>query len=307
MLKPNSLRTLFLLCCCMRFNCKKWVLSLNDMTIKYISVLVAESRTCVCGGSCCFRRTLQFWEILQNVEGFVGTSFGCLFCLLLLRLNSQESELLLPIASSFNLAPQMDISLLVTNYGLDDGKQLRLLIGKVLERSGLSNDITLETFKTFYKADFVCVTTLLRTNKAVLLSATTHPKLRVVDACFMSMCVPFLFTPFELDGDLYVDGCLTMNTPIYFPPEHTLAFSLSADADKQSPTGKNIFTRLFYVAYYVKKMTKQSISWKPRKAYAVNPKFSCRERSDRPLCEWIHSEAVFKVRLCIWSATHISN
>lgn len=166
---------------------------------------------------------------LSDIQGVVGTSIGSLFALcLVLGLKSNEiNELLIPVVSSFeNIAPQLDMTLFISRYGFDDGSHVRLKMQKILLRAGLSGDITLQGLQTYCSRELVCCTTHLRAGKAVLLSAKTHPSLKVIDAVFMSICVPFLFTPFEYHGELYVDGGLTMNTPYYYPEDETLVLEI---------------------------------------------------------------------------------
>lgn len=190
-----------------------------------------------CGGGPCgiafigLFKAFEHHNVLQmhKIKGICGTSVGALFALgLVLGLNSKDmNEYVYPILSSFeSVAPNLDISLFVSHYGLDDGEVMRDAISKILTKVGLSGDITLKALKNFVKHDFVCTTTNLRTRQHVFLSADTHPNLPVTHAVFMSMCIPFLFAPFEYNTDLFVDGALTMNLPSIFPAEKTMCILL---------------------------------------------------------------------------------
>lgn len=171
----------------------------------------------------------QFEDILNNADGFVGTSIGAVFCLgFYLKVSiDMMNTLMTPFMSRFeNIAPSLDISLVISNYGLDDGANCKNEISKVLVQCGLSKKITLLNLYNFTRRELVCVTTNLVSQSVEFLSWKTHPNLEVVDAVFMSMCVPFLFTPVEYNDALYIDGGLMMNFPIYYPPEETLSFEL---------------------------------------------------------------------------------
>ena len=51
---------------------------------------------------------------------------------------------------------------------------------------------------------------------------STTPDLKVADAVYMSMCIPFLFVPLKYNDEYYIDGALSMSIPKYFEPEDTL-------------------------------------------------------------------------------------
>lgn len=62
---------------------------------------------------------------------------------------------------------------------------------------------------------WVCVTSLV-TGNAVVMSHVTHPQVHVARAVFASMLIPFLFSPVNIGGDLYVDGAVSgQNFPLH--------------------------------------------------------------------------------------------
>ena len=126
-----------------------------------------------------------------------------------------------------NIAPNKDISRFISSYGLEDGEYMKSMISKILIDAGFSKNITLSSLKRYVKKEFILVTTKLSTQEIVYLRAETHPNLEVVDAIFMSMCIPFLFKPVEYHQELYVDGALLMSLPDYFDPEKTLVIDIN--------------------------------------------------------------------------------
>ena len=172
-------------------------------------------------------------ELMKNIKGIAGTSVGAIFALCLcLECTAEEIiEYCIPIASDFDkLAPSLDITMFFTNFRLDDGTSFRHAIGTILTKKGLSSDITLQTMQNFIKYEFICATTNIRISEYVYLSAKDYPNLKVVDAIFMSACVPFLFKPMELNGELVADGILAgQSLPMCFPPEKTLVLKTSCN------------------------------------------------------------------------------
>lgn len=197
-----------------------------------------------------FEKNSNFEEVRdKQIKGYAGTSIGalCSLCLLIRLDSTQLIELLSPIVSSFdNIAPVFDISLMISNFGFDNGNTIKNAIKMILNKAGLSETITLSHLKTFFPSEFVCVSTNLTTMSHEYISSDSHPNLQVVDAIFMSMCVPFLFTPVSsATYDLYVDGVLSMNTPQCFDSSKTLCVIVHKYNDKYILNWPEYINRLF--------------------------------------------------------------
>tara|TARA_Y100000746_G_scaffold229713_1_gene239870 strand:+ start:7248 stop:8186 length:939 start_codon:yes stop_codon:yes gene_type:complete len=171
------------------------------------------------------RQYMNFDSVLKNVKGFCGSSVGAIFAVLMIMEYTEEeiNEMVMPLVSSFdNVAPQMDVSLFISNYGFDDGSTLKKSLAKIIEFKGFSKEITLKAFQRFFNAEISFISTNLSTHEKVVLSASTFPDIKLVDALFMSMCVPFMFAPVHYNGNIYVDGCLICNIPDIFPVHETM-------------------------------------------------------------------------------------
>tara|TARA_B110000008_G_C16964572_1_gene561426 strand:+ start:2140 stop:3111 length:972 start_codon:yes stop_codon:yes gene_type:complete len=179
----------------------------------------------------------DFREKLSNVKGFIGTSSGAIFALgLSIGFSpSQGMAIAKHMASSLqNVAPQMDIGMLWNSFGTDDGNQMRKIIAGILSEKGFSGDITLSQLQHLCNNTFICVATEIPSQKAVYFNAKDHPDLKVVDAVFMSMCVPFLFRPFKYNNKLYVDGGLRANFPLsYCDAKDAFTFSFNVPEDTE--------------------------------------------------------------------------
>lgn len=211
--------------------------------------------SCCAGGHHCtaffgvvqaLERHTNFRAQLKTVKGVAGSSAGCLVALCLYFDMSVDTlfHILLPIISNFESTLQnLDVALLFSKFGLDNGELLRSKIKKIFSHNGLSGDITFAALKNFYNKDFVVVATNLQQKRAVYFSATSHPTMKVVNAIAMSMCVPFVFAPYEFDGDLYVDAALSHSLPICFPAQETLCFKLArADPSEIRTFQEYLFT-----------------------------------------------------------------
>jgi predicted acylesterase/phospholipase RssA len=164
-------------------------------------------------------------DYVSTIKGFTGTSAGAIFalCLLLNRTSKEMKEECWQLMSSLRaIGPCPDVAQFASKYGFDNGDTIRKHISNLLIMSGLSADTTFGDLKRLTQKEFICVATNLRTKSLRYFGPQTTPYLRVVDGVFMSMCVPFMFSPFEHEGDLYVDGFLCANIPDVFPFEKTL-------------------------------------------------------------------------------------
>lgn len=164
-------------------------------------------------------------EYLQQILGFAGTSVGALASLMLLLNLSPERahDVFAPqLASMRTIMPRPDLSMLVTMYGLDDGQALRDLIHTALRAGGICEDATFNDIRRLLKRDYVCVATDVHTKNPVYFSVHTTPNMKIVDAVYMSMCIPFVFVPMHHHDRMCVDGSLSHNVPRYFADDLTL-------------------------------------------------------------------------------------
>ena len=175
----------------------------------------------------------QFDTFLQSLRGGVGASAGTLISLCLLTGNSpvhmlnkwKESQDF--HESSFCVAPNFDLNLLYSEFGLDRGDNLRTIIETTLQFCGLHDDITLKQLHTLTAKRFVLCITDLTHQERVLMDHTSHPGTRLADALFMSMTLPLLIKPMELNGSIMVDGGMMSNEPTdVFPIEETLCLAV---------------------------------------------------------------------------------
>lgn len=173
-----------------------------------------------------------FSDYLMNIEGFSGSSVGALASLILI-LNvpaARIREVCAPqLACVRTIVPRPDISMLLTSYGLDDGQALRAVIRSVLHAGGICEDATFADLYRLLKRVYVCVATNVHTREATYFSVSTTPDTRIMDAVYMSMCVPFVFTPTHHDGDLHVDAALSHNMPRAFDRDTTLFINFHTD------------------------------------------------------------------------------
>lgn len=190
----------------------------------------------------------DFRTFLDNIRGACGSSIGALFALMLiLKLDSSVIvSLTRPIVdNSRNLFPRLDVTMLVTEYGIDDGSVLRSIIRTTLNAGGISDAITFSGLHSLLKRDFRCVGTNMRTRQAVHFSHVETPDAKVLDAIYMSMCIPFMFTPQKHKGDIVLDGSLVESVMRVFPAEKTLHICFERQAGTHISSFWDYFQAVF--------------------------------------------------------------
>lgn len=204
----------------MRAHCKKMALC----DLRYLSFAGAGSSGYAYAGFLdALERAAGYDEWRRELKGVAGTSAGALAALaVVLGLDATARARVLHEILDVVAPLNMDLALLARRYGVDDGTTFRTQIQEVLEMSGLSASSTLGDLHRLLRVEFAVVCTDLSTSTQVTLSPRTHAGVRVCDAIFASCCVPFLFTPMELDGHVLVDGCLTANQPRVYDDARTL-------------------------------------------------------------------------------------
>lgn len=177
---------------------------------------------------------VEYQTMLQNLKGAVGTSSGSIMALgLLVGIEHDKLLSTCQILLGTNIAPNFDFHKFMNNYGGDDGSVIKAIIETSLSVIGLSVTTTFADFYRLTKKDFVCTATKVIDGSLVLFRHATTPDLKLADAIFMSMSLPFLFTPKTYDGELMLDGVLSCNVPYeVFPLEESLVFYQSHNQRK---------------------------------------------------------------------------
>lgn len=188
-------------------------------------------------------------ELCNTVLGAAGTSIGSFFALLV-TCGFTADEILTELgATPMSELLSLNIGLLYSNYGMDDGVRIEAFVNRLLQ-SKLS--MTKPTLKQLYertKRTFVAVATDIGEYKPVYLSASTHPDMLVSRVVAISMAIPPLFCPFKHNGQTLLDGGFVDNFPMHiFPPELTVGFRTQWNAGFSLDGFEQYFGRLCYCA-----------------------------------------------------------
>lgn len=161
-----------------------------------------------------------FAEQRPHLKRAGGTSFGALMAVLTAA-GYNPSELRIEMLTTpLNSVVDMNVSCLITEFGLDSGQGIRDRVRQLLARKLGCADVTMREFTLLTGTQLIVTCTDLITNMPVYLSAHTDPELSVAKAVMMSMALPPMFSPSHHGGGLLVDGGLQDNFPMtQFPAD----------------------------------------------------------------------------------------
>ncbi len=166
-----------------------------------------------------FLKVLEEKKLLDGIINFVGTSIGSLTALCTILGYSVEQ--LINIFTRIDLMKTIDINAdnifnYFNNLGIDGGERYGRIINILVKKKTGKNNITFrELFILTGKKLAVCVTNISKM-KSEIFDIENNPDLDIVLAIRMSCCYPYVLTPIEYNGDLYIDGGVLNNYPINY-------------------------------------------------------------------------------------------
>lgn len=106
----------------------------------------------------------------------------------------------------------------VKSCGIYDNNFLRQMMEPIFSANGLNVDtMTMKELYEYTNTDIHIYTTNVTTFEVVSINYKTHPTWRVLDAVYVSCCIPIIFQPYKdvNTKDYYIDGGYLINYPIY--------------------------------------------------------------------------------------------
>ena len=195
-------------------------------------------------------KVLEEYKYIQHIKHFIGTSIGALIACLYIIGYSVDQLKQFAIEFKFEKLTKKSFVGIVTQYGMDNGERLILVVKKMLIKKGFNPEITLlELFQKTQKT-LTLTTSCLNTCEPCYLSYKNFPNLPLYLAIRMSTAIPLYFTPIEYEGKTYIDGGCLDNYSIALMKcdlSHTLGVNLQ---DKLKYSEKissieNYFSRVF--------------------------------------------------------------
>jgi len=158
-----------------------------------------------------------------SLKGIAGTSSGAIVALIFaLSLSHEKRDAIFTYLSDMkNILQCPDVTLMISNYGFDDGNALRGIVRDILTYGGLSPTTTMADLRRLLKVEVVFIAHDLMSCSPVHLSALSVPHMFVYDAVYCSCAIPIVFAPLKYGNTLLCDGVMTESVPNVFPAEST--------------------------------------------------------------------------------------
>ena len=164
-------------------------------------------------------KVLEEKDLLKNIENIIGTSSGSImgiFVCLGFKVKEIEDILIHIDTESLKDIDSNSIFNFFTDYGIDDGKNIRRIMNIILKAKLKKDSITFKEFYELNKINFTICATNLNKNEPTFFNHKNTPNMCITEAIMMSICIPLLFKPIFYEGHYYVDGGLTNNYPINY-------------------------------------------------------------------------------------------
>lgn len=197
---------------------------------------------------------LEEHGMLKDVNQFIGTSAGSIVALFL-ALGYSSDDLL---ESTYKFLdwqklyePNIDnIINIYYSLGLDDGSIITRFIAEVLEKQIGQSDVTFEELLSVTGKDVVISSCKLNDMQEVFMSASETPTLSVIQAIRASTAIPIIFTPVEIQGELYIDAGVIAKFPISYLKEndqinHALGLNIGPSTIRSNSDEMNLAQFVF--------------------------------------------------------------
>ena len=154
-------------------------------------------------------KALDKMNIRQYLNIFVGTSIGSIFAFLL-SLNSYIEEIEEFINSlDFNKLFKFNIKNLYCNYGLINGDNIIKILEDFTIKKNYNVNLTFQELKDKTNNTLIINASNITKRQNEIFDYINTPNLEIIKAIRMSISIPLVFTPFEYNNYLYVDGGIT--------------------------------------------------------------------------------------------------
>jgi predicted acylesterase/phospholipase RssA len=148
-----------------------------------------------------------YWleDQLEEIEEISGSSAGSIIGLFL-SLNKKPQDIIDFLFNvDFLTYYKFKLKNFVSKFGLIEASNAKQLFIDFLGRDPKFKDLKKKLYISVYNVNF---------HKTQYFSIDTHPNMSAIDAMFMSISIPLLFTSSKLDDSIYIDGGIFEKIPM---------------------------------------------------------------------------------------------
>ena len=163
-------------------------------------------------------KLLEEYELINNINTFIGTSSGSIISLLIsINLSSNDLIKILNNIDISNFTNNSDIMNILDNYGIFDFDYINNMIEIIIKNKLILDNLDDFTFKKHYELTnkkIKIIGSNITDNTSECFSIDDTPDMKILDAIKISCNVPLLFKKLEYNNKLYSDGGLFNHYPI---------------------------------------------------------------------------------------------
>jgi NTE family protein len=156
------------------------------------------------------------WNI-ADIETIYGTSIGAIFAVVLcLKYDWDVIDDYL-IKRPWHRVFRLDINNILDSFqkrGIFNIQVMEEMFNPLFKGLDIPLTVTFQELYDITKIEIHTICVDLKKFERVDMSYKTHPDWKVVEAVYASACLPILFSPFEKDGQKYLDGGFFLNYPV---------------------------------------------------------------------------------------------
>lgn len=164
-------------------------------------------------------KVLDEQRLLSNIKNIAGTSAGSIIAVLLAigYSYSELEEIILKLDfNQFKDSTYLgELYNLYSNYGLHSGNKLLDYLKDLIQDKTGNKEYSFGQLYADKGINLIITSSCLNQEKEYYFSHSNYPDLSIADAARMSMAIPFVFEAVKFNGDIFVDGGLLNNYPIW--------------------------------------------------------------------------------------------
>lgn len=170
---------------------------------------------------------------INKVKTIFGTSAGAILAVLIsLKMDTNlitNYFINRPWENLYEITPQ-SLYNLYSNKGIFNKEMFIKIIEPLLEYNEISLEITLEDFYKLTNIDIHMFSLELNNLEIVDISHSSFPELHLIDALYMTSCIPLVFEPLLYKDVFYVDAGIIVNYPLIYCKEHLTKLEIYDEA-----------------------------------------------------------------------------
>jgi predicted acylesterase/phospholipase RssA len=163
-------------------------------------------------------RYLQEKNYIKHIKHISGSSIGSLFAVLFaLNISMGDFEEYLKEKVLKYESNKVNIFEIFTSYGFIDPSENYLfkIVREFLKKYNYHH-LTFMEFGKITGIDIYIETVHMDTFKQFNFNINSTPNVLIIDAVFSSMSIPFIYKPYKIGNEFYIDGATINNIPINY-------------------------------------------------------------------------------------------